>query len=215
MSLLLLYFSYPFSTKILWKAPRVRPPSTRPLVKPVDRNEIRYPVSRFRHEFTRSFSTMRFCCIAKTQIGTHARAGRERENGRAGKWGTLARRTKPISRISPRWNEHTTRKPGKPFSSEGRRITEIGRFYFLESTRKPFKNCFDRETRTLLLQLDSWFYDRASIGESKGTFAALRSLQWKLDYSSFDRITRILLPRFTLNILVISIYITRGVNLRK
>lgn len=84
---------------------------------------------------------------------------------------------------------------------EGRRITEIGRFYFLESTRKPFKNCFDRETRTLLLQLDSWFYDRASIGESKGTFAALRSLQWKLDYSSFDRITRILLPRFTLNII--------------
>lgn len=84
---------------------------------------------------------------------------------------------------------------------EGRRITEIGRFYFLESTRKPFKNCFDRETRTLLLQLDSWFYDRASIGESKGTFAAPRSLQWKLDYSSFDRITRILLPRFTLNII--------------
>lgn len=76
----------PFSTKILWKvSSSCLAVLDAALVKPVDRNEIRYPV---------------FYGPVDNAVPLH-RENINRVHARAGKWGTLASRTKPISYIPP------------------------------------------------------------------------------------------------------------------
>lgn len=141
----------PFSTKILWKvSSSCLAALDAALVKPVDRNEIRYPV---------------FYGPVDNAVPLH-RENINRVHARAGKWGTLASRTKPISYIPP----VETRPPleNRETFSSARAITRQriakkegderekgenrkGNFDSTESwsilfRRKLFKNCFGRET---------------------------------------------------------------------